>query len=69
MAEEFGTRDVFEQVDARLGNLEQDLREMRTETRFEFASVRTEITSQGWWLVGLILASWLTLMASIWLKQ
>ena len=91
MPEEFSTRDIFEQVDARLTNLEQDLRgfrsevhseflglrseirsestSIRTELRSEFTNIRSEVATQGRWLVGMILASWLTLMASIWLKQ
>ena len=87
MAEELGTRDVLEQVDARLGNVEQDVRDLRTEIRSGFervqksfddvrsdsATFRSDLDarfeSQTRWLVGLVLASWLTLMASIWLKS
>ena len=36
MAEELGTRDVLEQVDARLGNVEQDVRDLRSEMRSGF---------------------------------
>lgn len=75
MAEELGTRDVLEQIDARLGNVERDVRDLRTETRsgFEridarFERVDSRFESQTRWLVGLVLASWLTLMASIWIK-
>ena len=76
MAEELGTRDVLEQVDARLGNVERDVRDLRTvvqsgfdriDARFERVDSRFE--SQTRWLVGLVLASWLTLLASIWLKN
>lgn len=37
MADEFGTRDVLEQVDARLNNIEIDIREIRSgiEVRFD----------------------------------
>jgi hypothetical protein len=75
MAEELGTRDVLEQVDALLRNVEQDIRALDTkvDVRFdrvqqEFSSVRSEIAGQTRWVVGLVFASWLTLMASIWLK-
>lgn len=96
MAEELGTRDVLEQVDKRLGNIEQDLRAFRDsvdyrfdridgrferiEGRFEridgrferiegrFERIDGRFESQTRWLVGLVLASWMTLMASIWLK-
>jgi hypothetical protein len=64
MAEELGTRDVLEQVDARMGNVEQDIRGLRSEV----SGLGLRLESQSRWLVGVILASWLTLMASIWLK-
>lgn len=79
MAEELGTRDVLEQVHTRLGTLEQDVRSLdsKVEARFdrvyhEIGDVRSEANARFdrtiRWLVGLIFASWLTLMASIWLK-
>jgi hypothetical protein len=42
MAEELGTRDVLEQVDARLQNTEQDMRETRSgmETRFNWVDAK-----------------------------
>ncbi len=43
MAEELGTRDVLEQVDTRLTNVEQDMRAFRKEMRDEFAFVRSEM--------------------------
>ena len=93
MPYEFGTRDVFEQVDARLGNVEQDIRGVRSEisglrrdfenrfdrvhqeigglrpeTNARFDRVHQDIASQGRWLVGILLASWMSQMASFWLK-
>ena len=69
MAEELGTRDVLEQVDARVGNVERDVRDLRTEVKSGFERVDSRFESQTRWLVSLVLASWLTLMASIWLKS
>ena len=69
MPEEFTTRDIFEQVDTRLTNLEQDLRTFRSKSREDSNGIRAEISSSSRWHVGMLLASWLTLMASIWLKQ
>ena len=90
VAEELGTRDVLEQVDARLGNactergrgmigrvecVEQDMRGPRSvmnarfsdmDTRFAELNIRFEQLTR--WFVGLLLVSWLSLMASIWLK-
>lgn len=75
MADEFGIRDVFEQVDTRLSNVEDDLRSLREEfraemgsMRLEMGSVRSEVVSMGRWLVGLMFAGWITVIASIWLK-
>lgn len=68
MAEELGTRDVLQQVDARLSSLEQN-------TRAEITGLRSEMTArfdrvhQDWrWLTGLFFAGWVTIVASIWLK-
>ena len=76
MAEELGTKDVLEQIDARLGNVERDVRDLRTEVRsgFEridsrFERVDSRFESQTRWLVGVVFASWLTIMASLWLKN
>lgn len=68
MAEVMGTRDVLEQIDARLTNVERDVRDLRTEIRLGFERVDARFESQTRWLVGLVLASWLMLMAFIWLK-
>lgn len=100
MAEELGTKDVLEQVDARIGNVEQDVRDLRVEmnagfgrvdnelgnlrkemrsgferidTRFEridarFERIDSRFGSQTRWTTSLIFASWLTLIASFWLK-
>jgi predicted nuclease with TOPRIM domain len=46
MAEELGTRDVLEQVDARLDNVEQDLRGLRTEMNSRFDRVRDELKTE-----------------------
>jgi len=73
MPEELGTKDVLEQVDTRLGNVEQDMRAFRSEVNSRFDQVHQEIGGlrsemngrferQTRWLVGLILLSWLSLM-------
>ena len=71
MAEELGTRDVLEQVDTRLGTLEQDLRslDVKVDARFDRVDARVDTTIR--WVVGLVVASGLTMMTSmvsIWLK-
>ena len=44
MPEELGTRDVLEQVDIRLGNVEQDMRELRSEMNARFDRVYQELS-------------------------
>ena len=119
MPEEFGTKDVLEQVDTRLTNVEQDIRALRSEMRHDFAAVRSEMreefaavrsemreeftavrsgTEGGFteqdrnthalrgemialhselatrlesntrWMIGLMFAGWISVMASFWLK-
>lgn len=46
MPEEFGTRDVFEQIDARLNNVEQDLRSFRSDVSADLASSRSEVREE-----------------------
>ena len=43
MAEELGTRDVFEQIDSRLGNVEQDIRTLGTDLRTEMTGLRSDV--------------------------
>ena len=42
MAEELGTKDVLEQVDARLGNVEHSVRDLRT----EISGLRSDLTGE-----------------------
>ena len=46
MAETLGTKDVLEQMDARLDNVEQDIRGLRSEMRTEIRDLRTEMNSR-----------------------
>jgi predicted nucleic acid-binding Zn-ribbon protein len=78
---ELGTRDVLEQVDARLDNIEQDVRALRTEmnsrfqemnSRFErvyqeIGGLRAEMNSRFTWLYGLLVAVLLG-VAGLWFK-
>lgn len=79
MAEELGTKDVLEQVDTRLSNVEQDMREFRSEVNGRFDQANREMNDRfnrlegkhdgtTRWLVGLVLLSWLSLVVSVWLK-
>ncbi|GEM_PF-4408604 len=65
MPEDFSTRDVLGQVDARLNNMEQDLRAFSS----EFGNVRSGLSALTRWGLGMMFASWMTVIASIWLKS
>ena len=68
MAEELGTRDVLQQVGARLSSLEQNTRAEITGLRSGM-NARFDRVHQDWrWLTGLFFAGWVTVVASIWLK-
>ena len=74
MAETLGTKDVLEQVDARLGNVEQDIRQLRQEisslrmeVRTEVRDLRVEMNSRFTWLYGLLVAVLLG-VAGLWFK-
>ena len=81
MAETLGTRDVLEQMDARLDNVERDIRELRSEMRTEIRDLRTEMNSRFdrvyqeigglrvelRWMYGLLVAVLLGI-AGLWIK-
>ena len=71
---------TLEQMNNRLGTLENDLRDLRKEITASFGDMRGEmqrlhdrITTLTYWLAGLMFASWLTLMGTIigglWLRK
>lgn len=71
---ELGTRDVLEQGDARLDNIEQDLRALRTEmnSRFErvyqeLRDLRSSVDHRFTWLYGLLVVVLLG-VAGLWFK-
>ena len=78
MAGELTTRDVFQQVDARLTRVEDDLRQLRTQTNTGFAQLTAQFTGQIGQLnqrvdqlqgrvTGLFVLTWVTVIGSIWL--
>lgn len=82
MPEELTTRDVFQQVDARLTRVEDDLRQLRSETisgfdrvdsRFDRIDSRSDNVNSRfdqlqWRGTGLFVLTWGTVIGSIWLK-
>ena len=75
MPEEFTTRDVFQQVDARLTRVEDDLRQFRLETRSGFDQMYSHSNRMNsrfdqlqWRVTGLFVLTWVTVIGSVWLK-
>lgn len=67
---------AYQQIDRRLGNVEQDLRALRAEVvaGFErlsdrFGGIDTRLDGLTRWFGGLMLTSWVTLMAAIYLHH
>ena len=75
MSEELTTRDVFQQVDARLTRVEDDLRQFRLETRSGFDQMysysnrmNSRFDQLQWRVTGLFVLTWVTVIGSVWLK-
>ena len=82
MTQDLTTRDIFQQLDARLTRVEDDLRAFRAEVnvRFDQINSRTDqvdsrldqinarFDQQQWRVVGLFIITWVTVIGSIWLK-
>ena len=82
MPEELTTRDVFQQVDARLTRVEDDLRQFRLETKSGFDrvdsrfdqidtridNVNSRFDQLQWRVTGLFVLTWVTVIGSNWLK-
>ena len=65
IANELGTRDVVDQITARLGDLEEGQRLLRSELSGRLDQVQAQLSGDRRWLVGLVLGSWMTIMLSI----
>lgn len=63
MPEELGTKDVLAQLNLRLGNVEQDIRDLRGEMNARF----THIDHRFNWIYGLLVAVLLS-NAGLWFK-
>ncbi len=48
---------AYEQVDKRMGSIEAAVRDLRTQMRGEFASLRAEMRQQFYWVIGLIVVT------------
>ena len=53
MPEDFTTRDVVQQVDARLARVEDDLRHLRSDTNVGFSQLTQHFDGLQWRLIGL----------------
>ena len=80
MSEDLTTRDVFQQVDARLTRVEDDLRHLRSDTNVGFSDVIGQLNQRfdqlnlrfdqlQWRVIGLFVLTWVTVISSVWLKS
>jgi len=69
---ELTTRDVLGKLNQRLGRVEDDLRSSRDELIEEIRLVRGKLTTRidrnFRWGIGIVLASWMSLMTTVLLK-
>lgn len=68
MPEELTTRDVFQQVDGRLTRVEDDLRQLRSDTNSGFGQLNSRFDQLQWRVTGLFVLTWVTVIGSAWLK-
>lgn len=75
MTDQLGTRDVMDQLNARLSNVEQSVGQLRSEIATRFGQVdsrleqlQAQLLADRRMLLGILVASWLSTMVSIWLK-
>ncbi len=75
MTQDLTTRDIFQQLDARLTRVEDDLRAFRAEVNVRFDQINSRLDQvnarfdqQQWRVVGLFIITWVTVIGSIWLK-
>lgn len=69
---ELTTRDVFAQLDRRLTRIGDDLRDFRNYVEIRFSSMESHLDAKidrdFRWLLGITMASWLSLMTTLLLK-
>jgi len=68
MPEDLTTRDVVQQVDARLARVEDDLRHLRSDTNVGFSQLTQRFDQLQWRLIGLFVLTWVTVISLVWLK-
>jgi hypothetical protein len=62
------TRDVLHQVDRRLSLIEEDLRSLDAKVDRTRVELDAKVGANFHWTVGLLLASWVTIMAAVLFK-
>ena len=68
MTQDLTTRDIFQQLDARLTRVEDDLRSFRGEVISRFDQTNARFDRLQWRGVSLFVITWVTVIGSIWLK-
>jgi hypothetical protein len=59
------TPSVYEQINIRLGLMEQDIRALGAELHSEIAALRADLNNRFMWLVGIMVAMWGTTILGI----
>jgi uncharacterized coiled-coil protein SlyX len=56
---------IVEQMDKRLNHIETELREFRREVFTELSSLRRELSTRFYWLIGVQISMWVTIILAI----
>jgi hypothetical protein len=59
---------ILEQVDKRLNHLESEMRELRSEMRGEIRELRRDLNNRFFWLLGVQISMWVTIVLAILFK-
>jgi hypothetical protein len=52
-------------MDKRLNHIETELREFRKEVNERFESLRRELNTRFYWLIGILMTMWVTIILAI----
>jgi len=59
---------IVEQMDKRLNHIETELRDFRKEIFSEISSLRIELNTRFYWLIGIRISMWITIILTILFK-
>jgi len=59
---------IVEQMDKRLNHIESELRDLRNEMSGEIGGLRRDLNNRFFWLLGVQISMWVTIILAILLK-